>query len=250
MDLFVYYWTCTEICISQKSRDSGSPGQYLLFCCVIWWSGFSFWRIAFICLWLKIIRKLHIPRALGFWVTQTILVTILLDLVGWIVIWENWICLFRIENRRDIAYPKGPGTPGPQNHLKLYIIGPGGLDYHLGELQLFVYQWNYKRKLHIPKAPGPLVPPNRINYYILGLGGLAYHLGELHVCVYQLKCNENCISQGPRDQIQQTILITMFWDLVAWIIIWENWSCLFIIAHITGTEYPKGPGTTNPLKPC
>ena len=37
--------------------------------------------------------------------------------------------MFIIENTRKIVYPKGPGTPGPPNHISYYTLGTGGLDY-------------------------------------------------------------------------------------------------------------------------
>ena len=56
-----------------------------------------------------------------------------------IIIWENWNCLFTIENAKGIAYPKGTGTPGPPTHISCYILKIGGQDYELEEFGLFVY---------------------------------------------------------------------------------------------------------------
>ena len=83
---------------------------------------------------------MHIPRVPGPQIHQTILITILWGLVAKIIIWENWFCLFAIWNIREIVYPKGPETPRFQNHINYYALGLGGLDYHLGELNLFAYQ--------------------------------------------------------------------------------------------------------------
>ena len=89
---------------------------------------------------MKIHGKLHIPKVPGPFAPETILIIIFLDLIVWSIIWENWICLFIIENAKQIAYPKEPGILGPPNNINHYILGFGGLDYHLGELSLFVYQ--------------------------------------------------------------------------------------------------------------
>ena len=91
--------------------------------------------------------------------------------------------MFTIWIAKKIAYLKGPGTPGPPNNINYYALGDGGLDYHLGELNLFVYHWKYKGNC-ISQGSGTLGPPNHINYYILGFGGLDYHLGELNLFVY------------------------------------------------------------------
>ena len=87
------------------------------------------------------------------------LINIFCDLVAWILIWKNLICLFTIGNTKKIYIyiPKCPGTPGPPNHIKYYILGLGGLDYHLGELNLFAYFWNTKKNVY-PKAPGTRDP--------------------------------------------------------------------------------------------
>ena len=72
----------------------------------------------------------------------------------------------------------------------------------------------------VPKTPGP---PNQLNYYILGLGGLGDHLGESDLFVYRGEYAEHWRSQKSQDPgPPQTILIVIFWDLVVWIIIWEN----------------------------
>ena len=39
----------------------------------------------------------------------------------------------------EIIYPNRFGTPGPPNHISYYVLGLGGLDHHLGYLDLFVY---------------------------------------------------------------------------------------------------------------
>ena len=75
----------------------------------------------------------------GSRVTQTILITKFWDLVACIKTWENWNCLFIIAHAKGIVYPKGPVTPDPPNHVNYYILWLGGLDHHLGELNLFVY---------------------------------------------------------------------------------------------------------------
>ena len=36
--------------------------------------------------------------------------------------------MFIIENTKKTVYPKGPGTPGPPNHINYYGLGTGGLD--------------------------------------------------------------------------------------------------------------------------
>ena len=123
---------------------------------------------------------------------------------------ENLICLFIIENTKEIAYPKSHGTPNPPNHINYYAFWIGCQECHFGELDLFVYHLKYKR---------------------------------------------NCISKKPRDTAAppppppppQTALITIRLGLVAKIIIWENWICVFTIENARGIAYPKGPGTTGPI---
>ena len=95
-----------------------------------------------------------------------------------------------------IVYPKGPWTPGPPNHINYYILGLGGLVYHFGELDLFVYSLKYKGNW-IYQGPTEPWPPSHISYYIFGFGGLEYHFGDLHLLVYHWKYNENLLSQGP-----------------------------------------------------
>ena len=89
---------------------------------------------------------------------QTTLITILWDLVVWIIVWKNWICLCTDGNARGIGYPKGPGIPGHPNHINYYILGLGGLDYHLGELNLFVYHLKYKEKCISQGSRDPAPP--------------------------------------------------------------------------------------------
>ena len=56
-----------------------------------------------------------------------------------IIIWEDFISLFKIENNTKIACPKDLGTPGPPNHVNYYVLKFGGLGYHLGGLNVFAY---------------------------------------------------------------------------------------------------------------
>ena len=59
----------------------------------------------------------------------------------------------------EIAYPKGPVPPcPPPNHKSSYILGFGGLDFHLGELNFDNLPLEIRWDLHIPKVPGPRVP--------------------------------------------------------------------------------------------
>ena len=148
----------------------------------------------------------HIPKAPGPRVPQTILITIFWDPVVCIIIWEGWICVcLSLNMQSNLHIPKNPGAPGPSTNINYYTFGFVGLYYHFGEFDLFVYQWT---------------------------------------------CTGNCISQSPRDpRVPKTILIIILWDLVAKIIIWENWICLFICEDARGIAYPKNPGTTGPPKP-
>ena len=57
-----------------------------------------------------------------------------------IIIWENWFFLFIIENTIGIAYPSGPGTPGPPKHINYYALGGGGQDCNFEELDLLLYR--------------------------------------------------------------------------------------------------------------
>ena len=47
--------------------------------------------------------------------------------------------MFIIEHKKEFEYPKDPGTLGPPNHIDYYNLRFGGLDFHLGDLNLFVY---------------------------------------------------------------------------------------------------------------
>ena len=82
-----------------------------------------------------------------------------------------------------IEYPKGPKTPGSPTHMNHDTLGFCGMSYHLGNLNLFVYNLEHKG-IPYPKGPGTPGPPNHVNYYILSFGGLDFHLGELDLFVY------------------------------------------------------------------
>ena len=101
-----------------------------------------------------------------------------------------------------------------------------------------------QKQLNISRKAGTPGHPNHINCFMLGVGGLDYHLGELNFIVHHSKYKGNCISQKPL--VPQTILIIIFWDLVANIIIWENWICLLSIDNAREFAYPKNLGTAGP----
>ena len=87
--------------------------------------------------------KLHVPKAPETRVPRTILIIMFCGLAAWIIMWKNWV-RWSNANVREIAYPKKPGTRGSPNHVNYYVLGFGGLDYHLGELDLFYHHWKYK----------------------------------------------------------------------------------------------------------
>ena len=102
------------------------------------------------------------------------------------------------------------------------------------------------KELAYPKSPGTPGPPNHINYYILKFGYLDYHLGEFDLFVWHWKCKQHYLPQKSREPgSPQTILTIMFWDQEAWIIIWEEWICLFTIGNAKTIVYPKIPGIPN-----
>ena len=188
----------------------------------------------------------HIPRAPGPRASQTILIIVFCEFVVWVIIWEDWICLRIIENTRNNAHPKGPGTLGPPNHISYYIQGIGGLDYHLGELNLSVYHSTKQWKLHIPKIPGPLAPQT-ILIIIFWCSVVWIIMWANLICLFIIvHIRTLYVPRVPGPRVPQTILVTIFCDLVAWIIIWENLICLFIIERAREIAYTKGPGTPGP----
>ena len=157
------------------------------------------WENWFVCASLNVQGELHIPRIRGPRVSQTILVIIFSDLVAWIIIWENCICLFTVGNTKEFEYPKSPGTSGPTSHINYYALGVGGLDYHLGELNVFVCHWECRGN-YISQEPRDPRIPNYINYYILWLGGLGLSFLRFgSVCLSLKMHKKELISQMSRD---------------------------------------------------
>ena len=101
---------------------------------MIWWFGLLCLRIGSVHLSMKI-KGSDIIRAPGPRVPQTILAIIFKNFVVWIIIWNGWIWLFTVGNARGIVYPKGPGTPGPSNHISYYILWIWWLGLSFGKLE-------------------------------------------------------------------------------------------------------------------
>ena len=67
--------------------------------------------------------------------------------------------MFTIENAKGMAYLWVPGPLGSPNHINYYILGFGGLDYNLGELNWFIVR--HTKEFVYPKDPGTPGPPKQ-----------------------------------------------------------------------------------------
>ena len=163
------------------------------------------------------------PKAPRPRVAQIILIIMFWDLAAWIIIWEMWICMFIINNTKEIKYANGPGTPGPPNHNNYYTLGPNGLDYQFGKLNLFVYHWTCEGNCISKKSRDPGSPKPYLFVYS-GAWRLGLSFWRIWFVCSSLKIQrESHIRKIPGPRVPQTILITILCDLVAWIITWENW---------------------------
>ena len=88
-------------------------------------------------------------------------------------------------------------------------MGLGGLDYRLGDLDLFVYRLTFKEDYIFQGSRGP-GSPGHINYHTLGRGGLDYYFEELNLFIHQREYKRKLhIPKVPGPRAPQTILITI-----------------------------------------
>ena len=76
-----------------------------------------------------------------------------------IIIWKNWICLFIIENIKEINYCKGPGTPGPPQTILIIMFCGLVAKIVIWDWWICLFPIEHTRGIAYPKNPGTLRSP-------------------------------------------------------------------------------------------